>query len=93
MPLQGFEIGRLIIGGLSLPTPEEDADPFEGQGADGGVMAVAAGALLVVVSAGPRGEANRLVRILVERSFEELGTGQAALDIAYVSPSAPRLGA
>ena len=42
-------------------------------------MVVASTALLVVIGAGPGGEADRLVRIFVKRLLEELRTGQAVM--------------
>jgi hypothetical protein len=35
--LEGKEIARLVVGHAVDPAPEEDADPFDGEGSDGGV--------------------------------------------------------
>lgn len=50
---QTIEIDNFIVGGAGLPALPDDPNPFEGQGADGGVVVFAFGALAVVVSAGP----------------------------------------
>jgi len=43
-----LEVAGFVVGLAVFPAAEEDADPFEGHGADGGVMAVSAGPEVVV---------------------------------------------
>jgi hypothetical protein len=57
-----------------LPALPDDPDPFEGEGADGGVMVFVFGALAVVVSAGPERVLNRLSSKLMKGLAKELGT-------------------
>ena len=55
MLVECLEIDRLIIGDLVLPTPIEDADPFERQGPYGRLMGFARITLLLVIALGPEG--------------------------------------
>ena len=57
-----------------MPALPDDADPLEGQGADGGVMLFAFGALLVVVGAGLERVLDRLGGKLMKSLAQELGT-------------------
>ena len=63
-----------------MPALPDDPDPFEGQGADGGVMFFAFGALAVVVSAGPERVLDRLGGELMKGLAKELGTKVAPAD-------------
>jgi hypothetical protein len=53
--LEGGEVAGLVVWGPVGPAAKEDADPLEGQGADGGVVGRALGSVAVVKSAGPEG--------------------------------------
>ena len=46
--LELLQVAGFVLGLAVFPAAEEDADPFEGHGADGGVMAVSAGPEVVV---------------------------------------------
>jgi hypothetical protein len=59
---------------MVLPTPIENTDPFERQGAHGGLRRVALVTLLLIVDLGPEGMSNRLCGPLHERVPEELWT-------------------
>ena len=59
----GFMVGLTVH-----PAAEEDADPFEGEGANGGVMSFAALALVGVKGFGPRGLLGGEVRPIRRRS-------------------------
>src|SRR2546425_7881405 len=72
--MEGLEIDRFIVRGAILPTPIENTDPFERQGAHGGLMRVAFVTLLLRVDLGPEGMPNRLCGPLHERLPEELWT-------------------
>ena len=78
--VERLEIDRLIIRGAVLPTPIEDADPFERQGSYGRLMGFALGALLLVVELGPEGMPDRFRRPLYKRLAEERWTLEAPVD-------------
>src|SRR6266853_4374322 len=71
---QTLQIDDLVIRGAGLPALPDDAHPFEGQSADGGVMVFAFGALAGVISAGPERILHRLGGILMKSLAKELGT-------------------
>ena len=77
--LELLEVAGLGVGLSVFPAAEEDADPFEGQGADGGVVAVSASAEVVVEGFGPGAPLAGVVGELVERLAEELGPGKGAI--------------
>ena len=82
MSAQRVEIDGVIVRRPVLPAAEQNPHPFEGQRAQRGMVGIASPPLLVVVPACPAREANGLVRVLVKRLLEELGTGQAVMDPA-----------
>ena len=51
--LERAEVARFIIGDAIVPTAPEDAQPFEGEGAQDGVMRFAGTTLLVIIGVGP----------------------------------------
>ena len=53
--LERLDVPAFGIRSVGLPGAEEDADPFEGQAAEGGVVAFADGALLSVEGVSPSG--------------------------------------
>src|SRR5919204_5214334 len=75
--MQRLEIDGLIVRGALLPASIEDADPFERQCPDGGLMGLALGALLLIVHLCPEGMPDRLRCPFDERLPEELGTLEA----------------
>lgn len=66
-----FEIAGFVIGDIIHPAFPEDADPFEGQSADDGLVTFAAFLLLSVVSGGPGGIVDGLVGPLDESLAQE----------------------
>ena len=68
-----FEVTGFVIGDVIPPAFPEDADPFEGQSADDGLVTFAAFLLLGVVSGGPRGVADGLVGPLDKTLAQEAG--------------------
>ena len=70
--VERLEIGGLVIRGAVLPTPIEDADPFECQGPYGSLMGFALVTLLLVVDLCPEGVPDRFSGPLHERLSEEL---------------------
>ena len=72
--MECLEIDGLIIQGAILPTPIEDADPFERQSPHGSLMGFARVALLLVVDLGPERMPGRFGGPLHERLPEELRT-------------------
>ena len=51
---EGLGVGLIVVGLTVFPHAEEDADPFEGAGAEGGVAAGASGAFGFVEGFGRR---------------------------------------
>jgi hypothetical protein len=56
---QGCEVTLRVVRLVGLPATEQDADPFDAQGANGGAMAFAAGPLVLIKFGGPITEADR----------------------------------
>ena len=77
---EGLGVGLIVVGLTVFPHAEEDADPFEGEGAEGGVAAGARGAFGFVEGFGPGAPASGVVGEFVEGLPEKLGTGAAGLD-------------
>ena len=78
---QTFEIDDFVVRGVGLPALPDHPHPFESQGADGGVMVFAFGALAEVVSAGPERVLDRLGGKLMKSLTKELGTKVALSDL------------
>ena len=73
------EVKGLIVAGASFPAAEDDADPFEGQGAHGAVMGFTLLALRLVEGFGPLGAMDRLAGELVKGLAEELWAKESAM--------------
>src|SRR5258707_15448114 len=62
--LEGLQVFVVVVRSSILPAPEEDADPFEGQGANDGVKFFAFGLVVIDVVLSPlasgQGEAGRV---------------------------------
>ena len=69
-----LEIPRFIVWRAILPTPREDADPWESQGTHGRLVRLALSALLLVVDLGPEGRSGGCRRPLHKRLAQKLGT-------------------
>src|SRR5438445_3762535 len=69
---QALQIDDFVVGRARLPTLPDDPDPFEGQGAHGGVVRFAFGALHGVVGAGPERmlDARRIRQTIGERTWD-----------------------
>ncbi len=65
--MERIEIDRFIIRGTILPTPVEDAEPFEGQGPHGSLVCFAVVPLLLIIDLRPEGMPRRFSRPLHER--------------------------
>src|SRR5215831_14224851 len=72
--MQRLEIDGLIVRCALLPAPIEDADPFERQCPDGGLMGFALIPLLLVIHLRPERMPDRLRSPFHERLPEELWT-------------------
>src|SRR5262249_5038032 len=83
--MQRLEIDGLIVRCALLPASIEDADPFERQCPDGGLMGLALVALLLVVDLRPEGMPDRLRRPCDERLPEELGTLEAPVPPGFLA--------
>ena len=64
----------VVVGGVVLPAAVEDAEPFEGEGADGDVAGFAAGALAVIEVVGPLAAGDGVGGPFVHGLADELGT-------------------
>ena len=91
--LESEEVARFVVGGAVDPAAKEDADPLEGQGADGGVVGGALGAVAVVEGACPEGAPDGLSGPLDEGLAKELGTGPAPVDPVFVATALGETGA
>jgi hypothetical protein len=80
-----LEIDRFIIRCASLPTPIEDANPFEGQGPHSGLMCLALLTLLLVIDLCPEGMPDRFRRPLHERLSQELRTLEAPMHPGFLA--------
>ena len=78
--VEGGLVAVVVVGFSVFPHLEEDADPFEGEGADGGVVFHAGGFFALVKGFGPGAPASGVVGEFVEGLLEELGAGAARLD-------------
>jgi hypothetical protein len=74
-------VDLFLVGGAGLPAFPDNALPFEGQGANGGVMVRTPGALLEVVSGSPAAPQHTLLGILVKALPVELGAEIAAVNV------------
>ena len=72
-----LEIDRFLIRRALLPTPKEDADPFECQGSYGRLVRLAFVALLLIIDLGPEGMPRGFRRPLHERLAQERRTLEA----------------
>jgi len=92
--LELLEIDGFGVGGSGLPEMEQDADPFEGEGSDGGVVFHAGGLFHGVEGFGPCAPLAGMVREFVERLPQEFGTGvrlvtEQALPLLRVTGAMP----
>ena len=62
-----LDVRVFVVEGSGFPEAEDDADPFVGQGTDGGVVLVAGGAFHLVERFGPAAPLAGLVGEFVER--------------------------
>src|SRR6266545_851401 len=83
--MERFEIDGLLVWGALLPTPVEDADPFECQRAHGGLVCFPGIALLLVIDLRPEGMADRFRGPLHEGLTEERRTLKAPVDPAFLA--------
>jgi len=83
-----LEVALLTVSGAGFPAPKQDADPLEGQAAQGGMMAFARGPLLKVEGSRPGGAFGGTGREFMKGLQEELGTSPTTMDDA---PSAALL--
>ena len=74
------EIGRLAIGDSIPPAAVVNANPFEGDGADGCMVALAFGALQIVMLSSPNADADGASCPLVKGLPDELGAGPSPVD-------------
>src|ERR1017187_10478192 len=82
-----FDVFGIVVGRAVLPAAPQDALPFEGQGAEGGLAVFAALELPLVIAAGPDTKGEGRARHFVEGLAEELGTGPT-----HVNPHAATAG-
>ena len=80
MAFERLEIDGFIIWGALLPTPREDADPCEGQGAHGRLVRLALIALLLIIDLCPEGMPGGCRRPRDTRLAQERWTLEASVD-------------
>src|ERR1039458_7129163 len=77
---QTRDIAGVVIGDAVLPAAKRDADPLEGQGPDGGVMAFPGLDLPLIVDARPVAEADRMAGPFVKRLAEKPRTSPSGVN-------------
>ena len=75
-----FKVASLVIGGTRLPAFPEDANPFEGQGAEDDVVAFAFGFHVLVIRFGPCGVDDSLASPLDKGLAQEARGMPAPMD-------------
>jgi hypothetical protein len=83
--LEAVEIALLVVGDVPFPAGKKDADPFEGDRTQGGMMAFAFGTLVGVESLGPRTVTNGTSSVFVKGLTQELWIGLAEVGRATAS--------
>src|SRR5689334_9136917 len=83
--LEGFEVARLVVGPLVLPAAVQDADPLEGQSAEGGVTGHAPLPGALVEGPGPERLTDGAGRPLDEGLSQKRVAGVAPVDGALVA--------
>ena len=78
--VQTFGVPGLVIRRASLPAPEEDANPLEGETADRGLVTFPAGSLRIIVFARPGRARHRMLCPFLKGLFEELRTSPPCVD-------------
>jgi hypothetical protein len=74
---QGPQISGLVISNAVLPAAKHDANPFEGQGSDYGMVVLTTLALLLVIGTRPNRLRNRVSCPFVKTLPQKLGTRPA----------------
>ena len=74
-----IEIKSFVVGRVTFPAAEDDADPFEGQDADGAMVGFALLALGLVEGFGPFGAMDRFAGELVKGLAEEFWAEQSPM--------------
>ena len=77
---QDLHILVLVVGGLILPAAEQDADPFEGQGADYGMIFFAFDRVVFNIVTSPLGLGDREASKFMEALALKLGAGLPRID-------------
>ena len=77
---KGLEIEGFLVGLIGLPAGENDADPLEGQGADGAVMGFAPLALTLIIASRPRRTLDALLGKFMESLADEFGPGKPSMN-------------
>ena len=77
---ESLQVTLFVIRGALLPEPEDDADPFKGQGAHGGVMGFTSGDELFIIGLGPDGVRDRMSGEFVKGLAEKLRATPAPMD-------------
>jgi hypothetical protein len=75
-----ISIARLVVERAVLPAPEQNADPFERQSPDSGVMGLTICAMLSIVVFGPSRTGNRVQCPFVKGLAQELGAGSTKVN-------------
>ena len=74
---KSVEVASIIVRRVILPATEEDADPFVGEGADGGMMRLSSIDLQAVIGLSPAAAADGASSKLMKSLTVEFGTAEA----------------
>ena len=80
-----LDVLRFVVEGLGFPESEDDADPFEGQGSDGGIVFASRLSFLAIVGGRPGTPLACVIGEFMERLSQEFGAGVAARDMQGLS--------
>ena len=77
---ESLQVTLFVIRGALLPEPEDDADPFKGQGAHSGIVRFTSSKELLITSLGPGGVRDGMSSKFVESLAEELAATPPSTD-------------
>ena len=79
------QVTAFVVAFVILPAAEDDADPFEGQGTDDGVVLMPSGFLLRIIETCPDGMPDRFAGVFVEALAQELWTALTPMDVVALA--------
>src|SRR5438105_12127810 len=85
MPTQDVQVKGFVIGGAGFPAAIEDANPFVGQGTNGGMMRGAALPPLLVVGLRPKRLPAGSLRKFVKNLAQEVGASHPPMHPVHLA--------